>query len=163
MSSYVWLGMRVVDRVCVWASLYFHLVSVIAREFFVGQSRTSLDSWNMRKVCYQLEVIQCWCALIGVLLHLPGLVRSLKNDVGQLTGEKASLQREVEKLRAEVFSLPLSLSHLPSFSSPPYFPSQVLRMSHFLLSFSQNEELMRQLEALQNELAAKTKNLEQAE
>ena len=116
---------------CVWASLYFHLVSVIAREFFVGQSRTSLDNWNMRKVCYQLAVIHCWCALIGMLLHLPGLVRSLKNDVGQLTGEKASLQREVEKLRAEVFSLPFSLSLSPSSS---YLPSQVL--CHIFCSLS---------------------------
>ena len=137
MSSYVWLGMRVVDRVCVWASLYFHLVSVIAREFFVGQSRTSLDSWNMRKVCYQLEVIQCWCALIGVLLHLPGLVRSLKNDVGQLTGEKASLQREVEKLRAEVFqssfSSPLPLSPTLLFLSSLFSKPSIANVTFFAL------------------------------
>ena len=91
----------------------------------MGQSRTSLDSWSTRKVCYQLAMIHYWCALIGILLHLPGLVRSLKNEVGQLTGEKASLQREVEKLRAEVspssLSPPFSLSSLSLSSLPDFY------------------------------------------
>ena len=40
----------------------------------------------------------------------PGQVRALKREVGQLTGEKAALQREVDKLRAEVDSVSLCVS-----------------------------------------------------
>ena len=131
-----------------WASLYSLLVSAIAREFFVGQSRISLDSWSTRKVCYQLAMIHYWCALIGMFLHLPGLVRSLKNEVGQLTGEKASLQREVEKLRAEVsqsfslFSLPTLLPLFPFPLLPPGLLLQVLQVSCFCL-FSHRMESCR--------------------
>ena len=37
-----------------------------------------------------------------------GQLRALRKEAGQLTGEKAALQREVNKLRAEVSSLVLA-------------------------------------------------------
>ena len=96
------------------------------RVSFAGQLRISLGSWSMRKVWYHPEEDCRGMLHIGpnccTALLSPGLVRSLKIEVGQLTGVKASLEREVEKLRAEVrvFLFPFSFFHLTTKLSSPH-------------------------------------------